>query len=270
MKGKLNEDIDKKIIGSLNKKAEEMSVSENMFFKIKNDIRKEDEGGFLNMRFGFLKVKTLIIVGVLCIATTITCVAATNGFQWISTSSKASKINQFPTGDSIKKMIGYLPKYVESFEGGFKFDSLNFSNSSLEDESGKVVIKAKNANFEYKKDGAKKNQSLFMTATAIDKAYFNKEIESNRDVTEFNGIKIYYSNIQRKIVPADYKQTEEDIKLIKEGLLDIAFGSDEIQEYNSQSVAWYDSGIEYLITNNAYDEVDKSAMIKMAETVINQ
>lgn len=269
MRGKLNEDIDKKIIGCLNNKAEEILDSENMFFKIRSEILKKNEGGFLNMKIGRLKVKTMVIAGILCIATTITCVAATNGSYWIGSSSKVNDINQFPTSDTVKKTVGYLPKYIENFKGGFKFDSFNFSDNSLIND-GKTVIKTKGADFYYTRDGSKKNQSLFMDATAIDEEHFNEDINHKKEVTEYNGVKLYYNSIQRKVVPESYKQTEEELKLIEEGALDMAFGSDEIEEYKSQSVSWYENGIEYSIMNMSYDDVGKDAMIEMAKNVINK
>lgn len=270
MKGKLNEDIDKKIIECLNNKAEEISDSDNMFFKIRAEILKKNEGGFLNMKIGRLKVKTMVIAGILCIATTITCVAATNSSYWISSSSKVNDIKQFPTADTVKKTVGYLPKYVESFKGGFKFDSMHLANSSLIGDDGKTVIKTKDAYFTYTRDESKKNQSLFMTATAIDEGYFNEDIDHKNAITEYNDVKLYYNSIQRKVVPEDYKQTEEELKLIEEGALDMAFGSDEVEEYKSQSVSWYENGISYLIMNMDYNDVGKDEMIDMAKTVINK
>jgi len=269
MKGKLNENIDKKIIDCLNNKAEEISASENMFFKIRAGILKESEGGFLNMKIGRLKVRTLVIAGILCIATTITCIAATNSPYWVSRSYHVNDIKQFPTADTVKNTVGYLPKYVENFKGGFKFDSLHLADSSLIND-GKTVIKTKDAYFDYKRDGAKKNQSLFMTATAIDEKYFNEDIDHKKEVTEYNDVKIYYNSIQRKVVPEGYKQTEEELKLIEEGALDMAFGSDEVEEYQSQSVGWYENGISYSIINEDYDDVGKDAMLEMAKTVINK
>lgn len=269
MKNKLNEDIDKKIIDCLNNKTEEISASENMFFKIRSEILKKNEGGFLNMKIGRLKIRTMVIAGILCIATTITCVAATKGSYWIGGSSKVNDIKQFPTADTVKNTVGYLPKYVENFKGGFKFNLLSFSDSSLI-KDGKTVVKTKDADFDYIRDGAKKTQSLFMTATAIDEEYLNEDVKYKKDVTEYKGVKIYYNSVQRKVVPEGYKQTEEELKLIEEGALDMAFGSDEIEEYKSQCVDWYENGINYSIINEDYDDVGKDAMIEMAETVINK
>jgi hypothetical protein len=272
MNNKLNQNIDKKIKNYLNNKAEEISASEDMFFKIRAEILKQNKGVFYNMKIRFLRARTAIIAGLICIVTTGTCVAATNGSFWVGSSSLYNDIKVFPTSDTVKSKVDFIPKYVENFDGGFKFDTFNYSNSSLKNDDGSTIIKTKDAHFYYKKDGARKDQDLFLNATAIDQKYFNEDgnVKSNSDVTEYKGIKIYYNSIKRKIVPEGYKQTEEDLKLINEGRLDMAFGSDEIEEYNSKSVKWYENGIEYSIINNSYDDVNREAMINMAKDVINK
>ncbi|WP_315081145.1 hypothetical protein [uncultured Clostridium sp.] len=273
MDKKLNESLDKKITDCLNKKSDEISAPENMFFKIRAGIldeKNENRGALFNMKIRFLKAKTMIVAGLLCIATTVTCVAATGGLHWSSSSSRMNEINKFPTEDVVKDTVGYCPKYVDEFSNGFKFQSFNFSDSSLENDNGNSVLKTKDAYFYYTRSGSEKNQYLSMSATPISEEYFNKDIENKKDITEYDGIKIYYNSIQRKFVPEDYVQTEEDLKLIKEGLLDMAFGSDEIDECKSQSVSWYEDGIQYLILNMAYDDVDKDQMIEMAKAVINK
>jgi len=61
-----------------------------------------------------------------------------------------------------------LPKYVENFEGGFKFDSFNYSDSSLKNDDGSTAVKAKDADFDYKRDG-EKNAMIQMAKTVINK-----------------------------------------------------------------------------------------------------
>lgn len=201
MDRKLNENIDEKIIDCLNKKSDGISAPENMFFKIRAGILEEEDRGVLfNMKIKFLKAKTMIVAGLLCIATTVTCVAATNGLNWISSSSRANEINKFPTEDVVKKTVGYCPKYVDEFSNGFKFESFNFSDSSLENDNGNSVLKTKDANFSYKKEGARKDQSLFFEATPINEEYFNKDSEDkkillstmeSRYITTISNIKRY-------------------------------------------------------------------------------
>jgi len=249
----------------------DFSKESNKGYVLNKSLKNIDIEGDNNMKIKFLKVRTAMIAGLICIVTTAT-VAATSGSFWISSGSKNNVIKIFPSSDTVKSNVGFLPKYAEKFDGGFKFQSFNYSNSSLKNDDGSSIIKTKDAHFNYTKDGARKDQALYLNATAIDQKYFDEDenIKSNSNISECNGIKIYYHSIQRKVVPEDYKQTEEDLKLINEGRLDMAFGSDKIEEYNSQSVMWYEDGIEYNIINKSYDDVNRDAMIQMAKTVINK
>ena len=97
-----------------------------MFFKIRAEILEEKSKGVLyNMKIRFLKAKTVLIAGVLFIATTATCVSASGGLHWSGSSSIMNEINKFPTEDVVKGKVGYCPKYVDEFSNGFKFESFN-------------------------------------------------------------------------------------------------------------------------------------------------
>lgn len=93
-------------------------------------------------------------------------------------------------------------------------------------------------------------------------------MKDKMELVEYRGIKIYYRSLQYKKVPENYKKTEEDIELINKGLLEIYPCSYDINEFKAQYVNWYDNGIEYTITNMAYDEWDKNSTISMAKKVI--
>lgn len=274
MNNKLNEEIDQKIADCLNNKANEISAPEDMFFKIRGEILSK--GVFYKMKIKFLKSRTAIVVGALCILTTITCAAATNSSCWISTTDRRNDIKEFPTSDIVKNKVNFSPKYVEKFDCGFKFDSFNYADTSDKNDEGNVVAKTKQAEFEYKRDDTKKGEFLSMSAMDISNQQFNEDIKTNNDkypasnIVEYNGIKIYYNSVHNKCVPPKYQKTEEDIKLINEGLLEISFGSNEIEEHENQSVEWCEDGIEYCIVNQDYNDIDKDAMIQMAKTVINQ
>lgn len=274
MKRNFDDDIDERITECLNNKADMVSAPEDMYFKVRNEILKKDKGGFFNMKFGFLRAKTVLIAGILCVATTVTCVAATNnGMSWYGSSSVRNEVKVFPNEDKVKNAVGFIPKYVESFDGGFKFESFNHSDDQLENEAGDIVVKTKSAQFEYSKDGADKNQYLNFCAEKIDEEYFNEETaDQNEEISEYKGIKIYYNSNKYKAVPEGYTVTEEEQKMIDDGSLQVGYGdpSDEVHEENHQSVCWYEDGIKYLILNSNYDDTNKDQMIEMAKQVINK
>ena len=222
------------------------------------------------MKIRFLRARTAIIAGIICIVTTATVAAATNGLFLTSTTDRNNAIKTFPSSDKVKSTVGFLPKYVENFEGGFKFESFNYADTSLTKDDGTSVTKSKESTFEYKRDGQKKGQYLFMNAMPLDKKYFDESIKNMKDITEYKGVKIYYNTVHRKDVPENYVKTEEDLKQIKNGTLAINVGTDKVEEYTNQSVDWYEGGIHYNITNSSYDDVSRDAMIGMAKNVINK
>lgn len=229
------------------------------------------------MKLKFLKTKISIVLGALCVLTTITCSAATSNLSLVSNSNKENEIKEFPTSDIVKNEVGFLPKYAENLGDGFKFDSFNYADTSCKDDEGNVIVKTKDASFFYKRDEIKNDQFLSMNAMDISNDRLNQYINSQLDkypknnITEYKGIKIYYINIHRKVVPSNYQKTEEDIKLINEGLLDISFGSYyQIEEHENQAVEWCENGIDYCIVNQDYNDVDKDAMVEMAKTVIDK
>jgi hypothetical protein len=266
-----NENIDKKIKECLIDKSENASVPENMFFKIRNEILEEkDNKGVFTMKHKLLKPKTIIIAGMLIIATSVSCVAATNLSGIFGSTSKLTEIKTFPSKDKVKENVGFTPKYVEAFKNGFKFDTFNYSNEEIRDDKGAAVEKYKTADFEYKKEGSKKGQSLSMSAEKIDQKYFDENTSKNTVTVEYNGIKLEYTSSQYKSVPEGYNPTEEEKELQDKGLLQIGYGSesDEIKVSQNQSVMWYEDGITYCIFNMDYTELSKDDMINMAKEVI--
>ncbi|MBD7912490.1 MULTISPECIES: hypothetical protein [Clostridium] len=269
MNKRFNENIDKKIKECLISKSDNASVPENMFFKIRNEIlkEKEDKGVFV-MKHRLLKPKTVIIAGMLIVATTVTCVAATNHFAMFSSSSRQTEVKNFPSKDKVKESAGFIPKYVEAFNNGFKFNTFNYSNNEIRDDKGAAVEKYKGADFDYTKEGSKKNQSLTVYAKKIDQKYLDEDTLKNTVTVEYKGINIEYTSNQYKAVPEGYKPTDEEKELQNKGLLQIGYGSDEIEVNQNQTVTWYEDGISYCILNVDYTELSQDDMINMAKEVI--
>lgn len=272
MNKNFNEDLDKKITHYFDSETKNISAPENMFFKVRSEIMKKEKGGFLNMKLGFFKVKTIVAAAAICILTTATCGAVSNnGFSWLGSSSHLTAVYKFPTEDKVKKTVGYLPKYVESFDGGFEFKSFNYSNDELRNDVGETVSSWKGADFQYERDGAEKNQYLSVSARQIDEKYSqSKEEQPNEEISEYNDIELSYNKSKYKAVPPDYRPTEEEEAEVEYGSLQIGYGADEITVDNHQSVCWKEDGIQYCILNSNYDDLTKDDMIKMAKDIIDK
>lgn len=272
MNKNFNEDLDKKITHYFNSETKNISAPDNMFFKVRSEIIKKEKRGFLNMKLGFLKVKTIVAAAAICILTTATCGAViNNGFSWLGSSSHLTAVYKFPTEDKVEKTVGYLPKYVESFDGGFEFKSFNYSKDKLQNDLGETVSSGKGADFYYERKDSEKGQYLSLSAKKLNDDYSQlREEQPNGEVSEYSGIDIYYTNFKYKVVPPDYIPTEEEEKKVEDGSLQIGYGAREISEDNSQSVCWEQGGIQYCIINSNYDDVTKDEMIKMAKDIIDK
>lgn len=129
-----------------------------MFFKIRNEILKEkDNKGVFNMKYKLLKLKIFIIVGMFIIVISVICVVVINYFEIFGLLFYLIEIKIFLSKDKVKESVGFIFKYVEFFNNGFKFDIFNYRNNEVCDDKGDVVEKYKSVDFDYKKEGFKKN-----------------------------------------------------------------------------------------------------------------
>ena len=248
-----------------------VSLPDGSFNKVRTEIMKKKERGFLNMKFGFLKAKT-VLAGLLCIAAIGTVgVGASSGLIWYSSSDTRKEITEFPKENIVEKRVGFSPKYVDSFSNGFKFESFNSSTQELENDNKDTITKTRSADFRYTRDGSAENQDLNFSAEKIEEQYADSH-KFSEESGEYKGLKIYYYPHKYKAVPDGYKVTEEEQKMIDDGSLQVGYGdpSSEIEEHNIQSVSWYEDGIEYSIMNWNYDDLTKDQMIDMAKQVIDR
>lgn len=192
------EKFDLNIKECLKNEAYKVSTSEDLFFKVRNEILIKEEKRNFNMKYKFLRPKTALIAGVICVLTTVTCVAATNLSGWYGSSSKLTEIKTFPTKEIVQDKVGFTPKYIESFGNGFKFETFNYSNNEIKNEKGDAVDKFKGADFQYAKDGAENNQYLTMSAEKIDQKYIDENKLNNVATENYNGITIEYTSNKYK------------------------------------------------------------------------
>lgn len=269
MKKSYDEKIDRYIKKCLSDETDGISASDDMFFKIRNEILGKEEKRNFNMKYKFLKPKTALIAGIICVLTTVTCVAATNLSGWYGSSSKLTETTAFPTETKVNEKMGFTPKYVKSFSNGFKFATFNYSNNEIKNEKGDAVDKFKGADFDYKRENSEKDQYLNMSAYKKEEKYQDENTLNNCDTEEYKGITIEYNSSLYKAVPPDYQPSEEEKQLQEKGMLQIGYGSDEITVDECQSVTWYEDGISYCILNSNYTDLTQEDMINMAKEVID-
>ena len=157
--------------------------------------------------------------------------------QWFSSSSSIPDYKTLPTAEQVVKDIGYEAVTIDEFANGYKFDNGSVVDNVLTDDNGKAVEKFKSVTFRYLKD----NDEVLFSQDKV-----NSQVETNGEVVaNVDGVDVYYHSYTNKLVPPDYKMTDEDKKAEETGELVFSYGSSEVEIKEVQSVSWKKDGMYY-------------------------
>ncbi len=232
--------------------------------KIKNMVNNRIDSAPTERMLKLMKSKKKMAL----IAVAATLVLGITGFaasgiisQWFSSSSAIPDYDSLPTAEQVKKDIGYDAVLIESFENGYTFDNGNIINNNLTDENNNSIEKFKSVMFRYEKDGDVVNFSQ-------DK--YDSDMETVGDVVAtVNGVDIFYPSYTNKIVPSDYKMTEEDKKAEANGELVFSYGSSKVEIKEVQSVLWSEGGIQYSLMQ-IDGKLSADELVEMAKEIIEK
>lgn len=206
------------------------------------------------------KISVIAAVAVLALGTT---VFAASGIisKWYSSSSSDPEYKSLPTAQQVKKDIGYDAVLISEFENGYAFKDGSIVNNDLADEDGNSVEKFKSVSFDYEKNG---------DTVIFSQDKFNSKIDMDGNVIKtVDGADIYYYSYTNKIVPADYKMTDEDKKAEADGELVFSSGSSDVQISEVQSVTWVKDNIQYQLMQMD-GALSRDELAEMAEEVISK
>lgn len=180
---------------------------------------------------------------------------------WFSSSSSTPDYKSLPTAEQVAGDIGYEPVLIESFENGYTFKDGNIVKNNLKDENGNSVEKFKSVSFDYEKDG---DTVIF----AQDKV--KSKIDISGDVVKnVKGTDIYYYDYTNKLVPPDYKLTDDDKKAKENGELIFSYGSSKVEIKEVQSVTWVKDEMQYQLLQ-IDGKLTSDELVKMAEEILNK
>jgi hypothetical protein len=249
--------MDNKIKEALEYITEEYSPSEHIYNSIVNELKGES-----NMKKKISIKKFAVCFAVAAVLLTVGVTAASRYAKYsYSSASHADKINHAPTTSEVKAVVDYLPKYTDKI-GDYTLVSAQPSDSSYSDENGNEIANGKEISFEYQNGDSDKTVTLFTSGSS---AQFEDMGEA---IKEVNGITLYYSSTTNKFVPPDYKPTPEEEQQVKEGTLNIGYGSSEIEVIHSEYLAWIDGGIQYGLMTMGND-LGSDTLTQMATDIIN-
>ena len=260
---KINKGSNEQIKLALLQGTDEIEPSAGLFDKIKKDIyEKEYEETIKSKASGSKKVRRLtVLVASLVLLCSLTVLGVTMGKSWIGHTSP--KYKTFPSQEKIFKDVGFIPKYTESLPGGFEYANGGIGGSKLFDDAGNILTETKDVSLGYKRGESRLNLSI----TQVEERFLdNKESQL---VGDSNGINLYHYQQSYKFVPPNYELTEEDKKAMETGELEISYGVSEISICNSQSLSWYEEGLQYMIIGSDYDFTVEE-MVDIAKFIIQQ
>ena len=206
-----------------------------------DELPEKKEIYIMNRRKTFKRGLAICAAAVLLIGTT--AFAAGKLVPMIySSSSSIPDYYSIPTEQELDKKLGYSANIIENFNNGFEFTGGNIVDNKSKDENGDITEEFKSFSAKYK-NGDKR------ITLSIDKSDNFEVGEGTHTILadKYQNIDIYYTNYINKIVPPDYKLTEQDKIDEENGSLVFSYGSDDIETQELQSVSWVQEGITYNI-----------------------
>jgi len=227
---------------------------------------KKENGEMENKKIyktGSIKKKIIItLAATLVIGTSVFAAGKISGkiYSITSCSSSIPTYTTIPTVEQLKKDFKFNPKLINKFDNGYAFVNGYTVNNKGLDEEGNSVEKTKSLDFTYKKGNDK--LSLYMENGRLGERS-KKEIV----IATYNGLDLYYNSYANKLVPADYKLTEQDKQDKLSGKYVFSYGSDKVEISQVQSLNWMQDGINYSFLG-INSNISKDELVKMAQQVI--
>ncbi len=208
-----------------------------------------------------VKFKKILIAAVAAAALGIAVFAAGSGIvsNWVSSSSSKPDYNSLPTANQVEKDVGYRTSLVEKFQNGYEFKNGRIVKNALSDSNGNVSEEFKSVSFEYAKNG---DTVVF----SQEKCNLGTKLEG-KIISSPNGTDIYYFAYTNKLVPSNYKKTDEDKKAEADGELVFSYGSSKVEIKKVQSVSWIYNGISCQLLQ-IDGKLTSEELLKMATELI--
>jgi hypothetical protein len=210
-------------------------------------------------KVSFKKKVIIALVATMVVGTTV--FAAGKISSIFSSSSNIPTYRTMPTAEQVKKDFKFSPKLVEKFDNGYTFADGYAVNNEGRDDKGNSEVKTKSLDFTYTK--GKDKLSLFMENIRL-----GERSEKETVVCTYNGVDLYYNSYANKLVPADYKLTEQDKKDQASGKYVFSYGSDKEKISQVQYLSWMQDGINYSFLG-IDSKISKDELVKMAQQVMS-
>ncbi|MBP1855270.1 hypothetical protein [Metaclostridioides mangenotii] len=201
----------------------------------------------------------IALIATLAIGTTV--FAAGKIASIVSSSSVIPTYYSMPSADKINKDLEFEPKLVEKFDTGYEFKSGHEVKNEIFDDNGNSLGEQEAVDFVYNKGEDK-------ISLNISKGYLGEDSQEAEHVGNYRDISLSYLSSTYKVLPEDYKMTEQDKKDKASGKYIFSSGSDKVEISEFKQLSWTQNGISYMFTAMDSD-VTQEQLVKMAHQMID-
>lgn len=249
----------------LSKRVEHIEPSQALFLKVRREILEKEGKNKMNKVITNRGIRKWMIAGAVGIFS-IAAIAAPMVVIKIESWHSGVSLTSFPSEQTVKKEVNYVPKYLESLPGGFTFSVASITYIQGEDEEGTQNNERKGITFYYDRGDKEKGKYLSLNTTPLTEEMVRDEKE---DKIVVGDRELFYVAQTMKFVPVDYKLTKEDEEAVAAGQLGVSYGADEVEVSHVQTIVWYEEGISYMLQEMNY-VIDKAQLIEMVQAIMNK
>ncbi|GAA0219097.1 hypothetical protein GCM10008921_00680 [Metaclostridioides mangenotii] len=229
-----------------------------------NCLPDKEEINEMNNRLIFRRIPLkrgvmIALIATLAIGTTV--FAAGKIASIVSSSSVIPTYYSMPSADKINKDLEFEPKLVEKFDTGYEFKSGHEVKNEIFDDNGNSLGEQEAVDFVYNKGEDK-------ISLNISKGYLGEDSQEAEHVGNYRDISLSYLSSTYKVLPEDYKMTEQDKKDKASGKYIFSSGSDKVEISEFKQLSWTQNGISYMFTAMDSD-VTQEQLVKMAHQMID-
>lgn len=162
--------------------------------------------------------------------------------------------------------LGFTPKAVDAFENGYElWQGYSFQMEGYDEDQQKVT-ESPSISVDYRKGDESVSLSIETPMAGLE-----AQDEVPDESQEYEGVTLNYSEFDSLFVDVDYVPTEEEQRLMDEGLLNIAYGlpDGEREEVTYQYVNWEEDGGRYSLMAREEAGLTADDLFQMAREVID-
>ncbi len=163
--------------------------------------------------------------------------------------------------ERVEKTVGYEVTVPERFSNGYAFSLLRVRGEAVCDENNEVEKEYYGVHAEYARDGS---PVRYLELEPV----LGPEQSEPTELRMIGGVPVALSLDHYKIVPEDYRETEEDLAKEAAGHYYVSFGADSVAEYEIASAGFALDGVRYTLMDMAAAADTLDELARMAGELI--